>query len=177
MAESTPTADATSDTGATPVGVAEAVPAPETASDLGDGGKRALAELRRELKDIRAERDELATAKRVQEDAERSELEKATRDRDEHKTARTALELKVMKMQAAIDAGIPGQWMRLNGTDLDELTKDAKAFAESLGTGNASSTNGNQATPAELGAGPRPGAPATGSAGFSQTLRERARGR
>ena len=52
MAESTPNADATSDAGATPAGVAEAVPAPTDDAAIGDAGKRALAELRRELKEI-----------------------------------------------------------------------------------------------------------------------------
>jgi hypothetical protein len=172
MAESTPNADATSDAGATPAGVAEAVPAPTDAADVGDAGKRALAELRRELRETKAERDTLASAKRDAEDAERSELEKATRDRDEATSKVGTLELKLRKMEAAINAGIPDQWMRLNGDTPDELDKDAKSFAESLGkTGEG----GGGATPADLGSGPRPGAPATGRDGFNAAIRARAR--
>jgi hypothetical protein len=84
MADPASPSGATPEAGATPAGVAEAVPAPDTTDDeLGEGGKAALATLRKELRTIKAERDELATAKRTAEDAERSELEKATASRDE----------------------------------------------------------------------------------------------
>lgn len=177
MAESTPNADATSDASAMPAGVAEAVPAPDdAASSGGDGAKRALAELRRELKEARSERDALAAAKREAEDAERSELEKVTRDRDEASGKATTLELQVLKMEAAIRAGIPGQWMRLNGATADELDADAKTFAKSIGkTDDDESSNGKTASPADLGAGARTGVSATGSAGFSEVIRQRAR--
>ena len=174
MADPTPTPGATPEAGAMPAGVAEAVPNPNGDADLGDGGKRALADLRRELKEVKADRDSLRDAQQAREDAEKSELEKATRDRDEATSKLSAAELKVLKMEAAIDAGIPKQWMRLNGTTPDELKADAKTFAESLGH---SSDETPPATPADLGAGPRPGAPATGSAGFSARLREQSRGR
>jgi hypothetical protein len=166
MAESTPNADATSDAGAMPAGVAEAVPAPDdAASGGGDGAKRALAE-----------RDALAAAKREAEDAERSELEKVTRDRDEASGKATTLELQVLKMEAAIRAGIPGQWMRLNGATADELDADAKTFAKSIGaSSDDGGNNGSNASPADLGAGARPGVSATGSAGFSEVIRQRAR--
>jgi hypothetical protein len=84
MAESTPNADATSDASATPAGVAEAVPAP-TADELGDTGTRALAALRRELKEAKTERDALAAEKRAAEDADRSELDLVKRENDELK--------------------------------------------------------------------------------------------
>jgi hypothetical protein len=175
MADTTPTADATSDASAMPAGVAEAVPAPPGDADLGDGGKRALAELRRSVKELKTRNDELEAAQRTRDDADRTELEKATARGDEAATKASTLERTVLKMQAAIAAGIPDQWMRLNGDSADELEKDAKAFAESLGKGNGNGNGDTGATPASLGAGPRPGAPTTGSAGFSEVLRQRAK--
>ena len=171
MAESTPNADATSDASAMPAGVAEAVPNPADA-DLGDAGKRALAEERKRNRELAARLSELETAQRERDDAEKSELEKATRDRDEATSKATVAERKAMQMEAAIKAGIPEHWSRLNGSTADELDKDATAFAETLGK---TPPDGNGATPATLGAGPRPGTPATGTAGFSETIRQRAR--
>jgi hypothetical protein len=168
MAESTPNADATSDASATPAGVAEAVPAP-TADELGDTGTRALAALRRELKEAKTERDALAAEKRAAEDADRSELDLVKRENDELK----ATAARVLKMEAAIEAGIPTQWMRLNGSTADELKADAKAFAASLGKTD-DSNGGSGATPADLGAGPRPGTPATGRDGFNAAIRAKA---
>jgi hypothetical protein len=173
MADPASPSGATPEAGATPAGVAEAVPAPDTTDDeLGEGGKAALATLRKELRTIKAERDELATAKRTAEDAERSELEKATASRDEATGRVSELELKVLKMTAAIDAGIPQHWSRLNGGNADELAADAKAFAKAFGPDNG---NGEGATPADLGAGARPGTPATGNAGFNAAIRSKVR--
>jgi hypothetical protein len=83
------------------------------------------------------------------------------------------LELQVLKMQAAIEAGIPKQWKRLDGTTADELAADAKAFAKEVQQEAANEATSG-ATPADLGAGARP-APATGRDGFNAAIRSRVR--
>lgn len=173
MADPASPSGATPEAGAMPAGVAEAVPPPEGGdeTDLGDAGKRALAQVRRELRTITSERDELSRAARERADAEKSEIEKVTAARDEATGRVQSLELQVLKMDAAIEAGIPAHWKRLDGSNADELLADAKEFAKQLTT-----TEGEDgATPADLGAGPRPGTPATGRDGFNAAIRARAR--
>lgn len=176
MADTNTSSDATSEAGAMPAGVAEAVTV-DNGGELGDGGKAAIAALRRELKEVKGERDTLAQAQRAREDGERTELEKATRDRDEAVSARSSLELQVLKMQAAIEAGIPEHWMRLNGKDADELAADAKEFAKSLPghTEEASTAQGTTAT-VDLGAGARTSAASSnGRNALNDAIRKRAR--
>lgn len=177
MADPTPTPGATPEGGATPpAGVAEAVePNGATNGDeLGEGGKSAIAALRRDLRALKSERDDLASRVREHDDAEKSELEKAVAARDEATGRVGDLELRMLKMQAAIDAGIPTQWKRLDGSTADELAADAKEFAKSL-TQEAEGEQQTGATPAVLGAGARPGAPATGRDGFNAAIRSRVR--
>lgn len=166
-------ADPNSSPGATPEG--GAMPPEEgnngptqPTEDLGDAGKRALADLRRELRSVQKERDDLATAKREREDGERTELEKAVRDRESVAGERDTLRDKVMKMEAAIDAGIPDQWRRLIGSTTEELVADAKSYAEQIGV------NQEPERP-DLGSGPRGGGSATGAAAFNEAIRRRAR--
>jgi hypothetical protein len=148
------------------------VPPPESDDALGEGGKATLAALRRELRQIKGERDTLATQVRERADAEKSELERAVAARDEATGRVGTLELQVLKMTAAIEAGIPGHWKRLDGTDAEALAADAKAFAKELQDNGGD--GGAGATPADLGAGPRP-APATGRDGFNAAIRSRVR--
>jgi hypothetical protein len=173
MADPASPSGATPEAGATPAGVAEAVPPPE-GDELGESGKSAIAALRKELRTLKGERDDLASRVREHDDASKSELEKAVAARDEATGRVGDLELRMLKMQAAIDAGIPTHWKRLDGSNADELAADAKEFAKSIPqqTGDEQQTG---ATPATLGAGARPGTPATGRDGFNAAIRARVR--
>jgi hypothetical protein len=163
-------AGATPEAGATPAaGNESTTTTTDTDDGLGEAGKRALAALRRELNEVKVERDTALTAQRAREDAERTELEKAVRDKEEVATERDTLRTKVMRMEAAAAAGIPDQWQRLIGSTPEELAADAKSYAESLGTTTETPTA------ADLGAGARPGTPATGRDGFNAAIRARAR--
>lgn len=179
-------ADPTAEAGATPAPDATSGAEQETAAssssreatsrdDVGDAGKRALAEMRRELKQIKQERDTLKAAADAVADAERSELEKAT-TRAEAAERRTAeLEHESLARTAAIEAGIPEWWDRLKGANADELASDAQKVAAGVGARSPEQQQQRVST-ADLGAGAREqSTPATGSAGFSETIRRRAR--
>jgi hypothetical protein len=173
MPDPTTAAGATPETGATPAaGDPGGDPATTTTTDgLGEEGRRAIAELRRELKAAQRERDELKSAAQTRADAERSDVEKATARAEEAETRLAGLEHQSLQVRVATAAGIPQHWKRLVGKDEDELKADAEELKASL------PTNGSGTTPApgDLGAGVRTPAPATGSAAFSDTLRRRAK--
>lgn len=117
---------------------------------LGDAGKAALVE-------IRKERDAaLARAKEL-EDRDKSEMQKAT-DRVTAAEARAeAAETRAMRIEVALDAGLTvAQAKRLSGTSRAELEADAKEFAATLkpasgdadgGDGNGGDGAGNGSTP------------------------------
>jgi hypothetical protein len=164
---------ATPDAGAMPAaGDPSGEPAAATSTDnLGEEGRRALAELRREVKAAQKERDELRAAVRQREEAEQTDLQKATTRAEQAEVRIAELEHRQLQVQVATAAGIPQHWKRLVGKDEDELKADAEELKASL------PTNGSGATPApgDLGAGARTPAPATGSAAFSDTIRRRAK--
>jgi hypothetical protein len=168
MADPTSSPGATPEAGATPPEENQSTNDNTTTDELGEAGKRALADLRRELKETRTERDALRTAARDAADAERTDLEKAVRDRDDVTVERDTLREKALKMEAAIEAGIPDQWRRLIGNTPEELLADAKSYAEQL-------TGSSAPPPGDLGSGARPGTPATGVQGFNEAIRRRAR--
>lgn len=165
MADPTATSDATSDPAATAGAATTDPPASTSTDELGDAGKRAIAEVRKELKQAQKERDELIEAERVRKDGERSEIEKATAERDAHKQRVAELEHEALAREVATDAGIPKDWQRLKGSTKDELEADAKQFVEDHPPA------GGAAPRPDLGAGARQQVPATGSAGFSERIR------
>jgi chromosome segregation ATPase len=170
--------EATSEAGAMPGGENSSTePAKPTqpTDELGPTGRRAIAELRRELKQAQQERDDLRDAGRSELEKAVARADKAERERDARiaeKDARIAeLEHEQLARTAAAAAGIAEQWHRLRGTTIEELEADARALLESFGRGGDS----GQGTVADFGAGPRPPAPATGSAGFSERIRAQRR--
>jgi hypothetical protein len=179
MPDPTASPDATSEEGATPGGepTTTTEPSPSSAPDdgLGPTGRRALAELRHELKAVKKERDDLRDAGRSELEKAVGRADKAERERDsaiaEREARITELEREARARAAAAAAGIAEHWSRLRGDTAEELEEDAKSLAESFGGGG----NSGPATTADLGAGPRPGAPATGSQGFSERIRRQAR--
>lgn len=144
--------------------------------DLGDAGKRALAEMRRQTRDLQTQRDELAQRLKTIEDADKSELEKAQSALSEHETtiaardARIAeLEHEAMARTAAAEAGIPQHWQRLRGATPEELTADADALVTEIGGG------AQRVSSADLGSGARPPGSATGHDGMNALIRSRRR--
>lgn len=142
------------------------------AGELGDAGKRALADLRRQNREVQTERDELAQRLRVIEDADKSELEKAQTTLGQHEQTIAARDARIVELEremlaraAAADAGIPNHWARLRGASEDELKADAEALAVDMGRAATTSSS------AELGAGARASGPATGHDGMNQLIR------
>jgi hypothetical protein len=178
MPDPTPTPGATPDPAATAGGGSE--PTETTTSsgatpeaDVGEAGKRAIAEQRRATRAAEQRAAELESRLKTIEDRDKSELDKA-RERSASAEARVAeLEHETRARTAAAAAGIAEQWHRLRGSSDDELKADAEQLADAFGKRPG---NGGGLTPAELGAGPRPNAPAKGHDAMNQRIR-RAAGR
>jgi len=168
------TSGATPDPGATP----GAGTTPDSSSatrddgqgDLGDSGRKALADVRRELRAITADRDEARRRITELEDAGRSELERKTGELEranarnvELEAENASLRLNDLKHEAAAGAGIPDLWKRLEGGTPEELAVDAKKLAERMGG----------ATPPDLGAGARQGG-SGGPPAMNELIRRRA---
>ena len=173
MPDSEPAPAATADAGATP---AAGDPPADTGDrdGLGDAGRKALADIRRELKAVSKERDDVQRQLRERQDAERTDLERLTAERETLTAERETLLGRVATLEregraraAAIEAGIPDLWDRLKGDDEAELLDDAKAMAERLGVGRQPAR--------DLGAGARDAAPATGNAAMNERIRRSAR--
>jgi hypothetical protein len=172
----TATSGATPGEGATPG--AESDPQdPSTVSSgdgLDDGGKKALSELRRELRKQAQSHEDKDRRIAELEDAQRSDSERRDvelgRLRDENSTLRATNEKHERdeaRRRAATQAGIPDLWDRLIGDDDEALAADAKTMAERLGA--------SPAPPRDLGAGARPGGTVTGTSGMDRRIRDRAR--
>lgn len=165
----------TAEPGATPGPGATPEPPPSTTppepeagktdqGELGDAGRKALSEARLEAKRQKARADTLEAEQKKREDAEKSELEKVTGERDELQTRITTLEREGRARSAAAEAGVPDLWDRLKGDTVEELLEDAKAIAERFG---------RRVPGTDLGAGARPG---TTTAGMNERIRRSARG-
>lgn len=158
----TPESDATSGAvidEASPEGADGTTPEPE----VGDAAKRALAEIRREAKRQKARADALEAEKREREQAEQTELERVASERDSLQREVARLEFEGRARTAAAAHGIPDLWDRLRGESEEDLDEDAKAMAERFGT--------RPPQPADLGAGPRPPAPASGDEAMNERIR------
>jgi len=179
MADPAAESGATPDPGATPGAENNPHNGEGTGRDpdptLGDGGKRAIAELRRELRSISKERDELRSAEQERQNAERTEVERLTAERDDLQTRIAALESQTLAREVAAEKGIPHAWHRLRGKSKEELEADADAFKEENGIKDEDPGRPGGGTVADLGAGPRSGSTATGSQGMSDAIRRRAR--
>jgi hypothetical protein len=182
MADTDSAAGATPDAGATP-GAEQHVETTAGATpdgELGDAGKRAIAEVRRELRAAQTERDELRAQAKEIEDRDKSELDKARERAETAESRLTTLERESWARTAAAAAGIPGDWERLHGANEDELKTDAESFAKRYGTEaeraelEQRNSNGGSVSSAELGAGARAGT-ATGHGAMNERIRQSAR--
>jgi predicted nuclease with TOPRIM domain len=165
---------ATDDATSSPDATSGAEQTRETGStDLGDAGKRALADLRKELREAARERDDARRRVAELEDAGRSELERKSTELERAQERTRELEAQVSRLEhdgarraAAAAAGIPDQWQRLRGETEEELTADAKQLADWR-------SEGKQAP--DLGAGARSDTSAKGERGMDQLIRRGAR--
>lgn len=103
-------------------------------AELGDAGKKALAEERKraavaekEAKALKARLDEIETANL-------SELDKAKNRASEAETRLSQIEQTNTRMRVALEAGLPLEDVdRIKGETEDELLADAKSLAARLG--------------------------------------------
>ncbi|WP_432111372.1 hypothetical protein [Streptomyces sp. YPW6] len=118
-------------------------PAPagsEGGGDLGDAGKKALAEERRARREAETRLKELepiaAKAKQL-EDAKKSEAEKLTEKLSAAETRAQAAEDRAMRLEVAAKKGLTqAQAKRLVGTTPEELEADADELLASFGGAN-----------------------------------------
>lgn len=171
MPDPAATADATSAPDATSGAETTDTTTAATVEETGDGGKRAIDALRRELRDANRRTRELEEAERARQDAERSELEKATSRAEQAEQRIAALEHETMQREVAIAAGIADDWSRLRGDARAELEADAADFVERYGTTAQRQQQQTTEQRTDFGAGARPATPATGRAGFNEQLR------
>lgn len=81
------------------------------------------------------------------EDAGKSELQKTSDERDEHKSARTAAELRALQLEVALDKGLSAtQAKRLIGTTREELEADADELVDSFAPGEEGANKGKPAS-------------------------------
>ena len=126
-----------------------------------------LTSASKRARDAEARAQKAETELRKRQDAERTELERAQARAEEAESRATAAERAVLVARVAAANGIPpDQVHRLVGETEDELTADAKSLAKLIR---------QEPGETDLGSGARPGAPATGSKGFSEAIRQRAR--
>lgn len=89
--------------------------------------------MRRQLKEANKEAEKHRLKLKEIEDAGKTELQKTSDERDEHKTARSAAELKALQLEVALDKGLTAtQAKRLIGTTREELESDADELVASF---------------------------------------------
>jgi hypothetical protein len=165
----TPDSDATSGADTTSTTTQE----PDTPQETGEGGKRAIDALRRELRESNKRIRDFEEAERARADAERTDLDRATSRAEEAERRVGELEHEALQRQVAIEAEIADAWSRLRGSTREELEADAKDFVERYGT---QAQQQQQSVPRpDFGAGARPTTPATGREGFNETIRRQRR--
>jgi len=107
---------------------AETKPASET---LGDAGKKALDAERKARRDLEKELKELRDFKQAQEDAKKSDLEKAAEAAEKASKERDSLRAELLKLRAAAEHSIPADYHHLlTATDEEGLKAQAATVAE-----------------------------------------------
>jgi hypothetical protein len=133
------------------------------------GAKRALDAMRKELREAKLRTRELEEADRARQDAERTELEKATGRAETAEQRIAELEHEALAREVATENGIAKHWRRLIGKTRDELEADAKQFLADR------EADEPQPERPDFGAGARPATPVTGRAGFNEAIRRQHR--
>lgn len=103
-------------------------------SDLGDAGKRALAEERKARKAETKARQDLEARLKEYEDRDKSELEKAAERSQAAEAERDAAKAEALRLRTAIKHGISDEdaALFLTGTDEETLTRQAERLAERI---------------------------------------------
>lgn len=149
-------------------GLTEEQRAVAEASEKPDVVRATLTALSREKRELERRAAKAESELRKRDDAERTELERATARAEEAEARAGQAERQVLVGKVAREHQLPPELAEaLRGDTEDELVEHAKRLAKFV------PTNGEPSP--DLGSGPRPGVPATGSAGFSDTIRRRAR--
>ncbi len=116
-------APATGDEGTTPDA--------DDTDELGDAGKKALDQERKARREAEKANADLVKRLKEFEDADKSELEKATNAAAEAAKRAEEAELKALRLEVAGDKGLtPSQARRLVGTTKEELEADADQLLE-----------------------------------------------
>lgn len=153
--------------GATPDdGLTEEQRAVAEASEKPDVVRATLTTLSREKRELERRAVKAEAELRKHEDAQRTELERATTRAEEAEQRATAAEHAALVARIATAHQLPPELAsRLQGDSEEELTADAKVLARLRPA----------STETDLGSGVRTGTPATGSRGFSDVIRQRAK--
>ena len=108
---------------------------PATDDELGEGGKKALAAERKRANDIQKQIEALTKAQKDNEDAELSELQRITKERDNLLAEQTRLSNENLRYRVATTTpDFPIHLAsRLQGADEDALKADAAAIIEQFG--------------------------------------------
>lgn len=117
-------------------------------AELGDAGKKAIAEERKRANEAEKRAKELEAALKEREDAELSEVDRLTKALQERESRIGELEstasqstLDLIRYQVATEKGIPSAWVsRLQGADRESIEQDADALLPSLRTDNPNPT-------------------------------------
>lgn len=124
-------------------------------SELGDGGKKALAAERATARAEKKRADELEARLKDLEQRDLSELEKANAKAGEHESRATAAEARALRLEVAFEKGLtPAQAKRLVGSTRDELVTDATEILRDFPVGTDKPgprpdlTQGNSSKPA-----------------------------
>lgn len=100
-------------------------------TDLGDAGQKAIKAERARADKAEKELKALRLESETRANAELSELERFKKENDELRNSKTASELQSIRLQVALEKGIPANLAsRLQGSDYDEIAADADSLSE-----------------------------------------------
>jgi hypothetical protein len=136
--------DATSGGGGQPV----PDPAPQPAPDLGDPGKKALAEERAAKKAAEKRATEAEARLKERDEADLSEQQRAVKRAEEAEQRANAAESRALRLEVVTETGLPAAMAgRLQGATKDELLADAESLKALLAP-NGTSGDGGTPPPA-----------------------------
>lgn len=107
----------------------------EEKGNLGDPGQKALVAERKRVETLTKELNLLRAAQEAAANAELTELERFKKENEALRGDQTAAELKAIRLQVALEKGIPANLAaRLQGDDYDSIAADADSLSELVTT-------------------------------------------